>query len=326
MLDLLHEKKEEQIALRWVQTGGGTQMRAGIDQVAVNEYAEALNAGAVFPPIIVFYDGDKYWLGDGFHRVAAYQKFWGESAVSKSIAADVRSGTRRDAVLYAAGANADHGLRRTNADKRRAVETLLHDGEWVEWSNREIARRCRVSEGFVRILREELTAYGTQLNGDGERKYIDKHGNEQTMKTSNIGRNAKPTITPNVHRATTDAIADAWDETPIVACPQCGAEQEDFDGFGVVHCEACGYCIHPSCTNGICGICGTDTNKPAPDGRGRAERLHDLRGLIARLKFTLEDLELAKALLGVDHIVIVERAAAHVRLTVGKLEELKARE
>lgn len=42
----------------------------------------------------------------------------------------------------------------------------------------------------------------------------------------------------------------------LMACPQCGAEQEDFDGFGVLACSACGYCTHPSRTGDICGLCG----------------------------------------------------------------------
>jgi hypothetical protein len=42
----------------------------------------------------------------------------------------------------------------------------------------------------------------------------------------------------------------------LLKCPQCGAEQEDLDGFGVVACSACGYCTHPSRTDDICGICG----------------------------------------------------------------------
>lgn len=45
------------------------------------------------------------------------------------------------------------------------------------------------------------------------------------------------------------------DEAIMIACPQCGTEQQDFDGFGVVHCEACGYCVHPSSTGGVCDIC-----------------------------------------------------------------------
>ena len=54
------------------------------------------------------------------------------------------------------GANHGHGLRRTNADKRRAVETLLRDQEWTKWSDREIARQCAVSNRFVSDVRPAI--------------------------------------------------------------------------------------------------------------------------------------------------------------------------
>lgn len=72
----------------------------------------------------------------------------------------MRQGGLRDAILHSVGANATHGLRRTSADKRRAVAILLED-ELVStdpemgapWSNREIARRCAVSADMVDRLR-----------------------------------------------------------------------------------------------------------------------------------------------------------------------------
>lgn len=45
----------------------------------------------------------------------------------EKIKADVREGTRRDGILHAVGANATHGNRRTNEDKRRAIVILLND-------------------------------------------------------------------------------------------------------------------------------------------------------------------------------------------------------
>ncbi len=137
---------------------GGTQPRAELRPELITEYAEAMAGGDAFPPATAFYDGTSYWLADGFHRVRA-----AETNKYPEIAADVRQGTRRDAVLFAAGANATHGLRRTNADKRRAVLTLLDDGEWREWSNREIARRCGVDEGLVRSLRPVVSADYPQM-------------------------------------------------------------------------------------------------------------------------------------------------------------------
>jgi hypothetical protein len=43
-----------------------------------------------------------------------------------------------------------------------------------------------------------------------------------------------------------------------VLCPKCGAQQTDYDGFGVLKCEECDYCCHPSATNGVCGLCHRD--------------------------------------------------------------------
>ena len=55
------------------------------------------------------------------------------------------------------GANGSHGLPRTNADKRRAVEILLRDPEWSQWSDREIARRACVHHQMVGAMRRELS-------------------------------------------------------------------------------------------------------------------------------------------------------------------------
>ncbi len=134
-----------------IRINGGTQSRAAISKDVVADYAEAMEGGAEFPPVIVFYDGADYWLADGFHRYEAYAR----ARVNK-VPADVRQGTQRDAILFSVGANAAHGLRRTNDDKRRAVMVLLNDSEWAKWSNREIARQCGVSEALVRDARGSI--------------------------------------------------------------------------------------------------------------------------------------------------------------------------
>ncbi len=165
-----------------IRTDGGTQPRAGIDRAVVAEYADAMHNGAVFPPVSVFFDGTEYWLADGFHRLFAAA----EAGLSE-IEAEVRPGTRRDAILHAAGANATHGLRRTNEDKRRAVTLLLNDEDWRQWSDREIARRCGVSNNFVGELRRSLSS-----DDSGERVYTTRHGTIATMNTANIGHDAPP--------------------------------------------------------------------------------------------------------------------------------------
>lgn len=141
----------ETVMLDDIRTDGGTQPREYLNELVLSEYAEGMTDGTAFPPVVIFFDGSHYWLADGFHRFFAAKK-----CGARDLAADVRQGTRRDAKLYAVGANATHGLRRTNADKRRAALTLLQDEEWQRWSNREIARQCGATHTFVAKLRREL--------------------------------------------------------------------------------------------------------------------------------------------------------------------------
>jgi hypothetical protein len=68
----------------------------------------------------------------------------------------VRTGTLRDAILYSLGANRDHGLRRSNADKRKCVMTLLEDFEWGDLSVNEMARICGVSPQLVTAVKLEM--------------------------------------------------------------------------------------------------------------------------------------------------------------------------
>ena len=129
----------------------GTQSRAQISEETVTDYAEAMAAGDTFPPVTVFHDGVDYYLADGFHRLHAIKRLG-----KTSIQADVRTGTLRDAILYSLGANRDHGLRRSNADKRKCVQTLLDDFEWGEYSINEMARICGVSPQLVLAVKQEM--------------------------------------------------------------------------------------------------------------------------------------------------------------------------
>lgn len=44
-------------------------------------------------------------------------------------------------------------------------------------------------------------------------------------------------------------------DLPTMTCPACKRVSEDHDGFGVLYCEHCGYCAHPSVTDGECELC-----------------------------------------------------------------------
>lgn len=181
--------EREGVKLSRVRVDGGTQMRAGLDADVVAAYVEVFqqaHAWGEFPPVTLFYDGTDYWVGDGFHRLAAYREVWGDKNPSNTVQAVVIPGTRRDAILHAAGANASHGLRRTNADKWRAVEVLLRDEEWQSWSNGEIARRCAVSDNFVGKVRSHLTPNGS------ESPMLRRGADGRVINTGNIG--ARPQV------------------------------------------------------------------------------------------------------------------------------------
>ena len=127
------------------------QSRVAINQNVVNDYAEAIQSTDTLPPLTVFHDGICYFLADGFHRLQAHKKL-GRDRVS----VEVMDGDRRDAFVFALSANAEHGLRRSHADKRRAVQMALEDPELGQCSNREIAKLCKVSHSFVNATRESL--------------------------------------------------------------------------------------------------------------------------------------------------------------------------
>lgn len=176
------------LPLSRIRRDGGTQSRAELNHEVVEEYGDAMLAGTVFDPVVVFHDGTEYWLADGFHRCEA-----ASAAGLAELHVDVRQGTRRDAVLYSVGANARHGLRRTSADKRRAVEVLLADAEWNTWSDRKIAEACGVGYTLVATVRKR----SLPETGSEPRRFVTRHGTEAVMNTANIGRSpAAPSAPP----------------------------------------------------------------------------------------------------------------------------------
>ena len=77
----------------------------------------------------------------------------------------LRIGSQRDAIIYACGTNTVHGLKRTTSDKQNAVKTVLtnplvsRDEHGNPWSDRAIAKICKVSPTFVGKERAALTVH-----------------------------------------------------------------------------------------------------------------------------------------------------------------------
>ena len=173
------------LRLDQLRLDGGTQPRIMINEKVVDEYAELCRDGHEFPPVTVFFDGATHWMSDGFHRYHASKR-----SGKEEIAAEIHIGTQRDAILHSVGANATHGLRRTNADKRKAVLTLLKDEEWLQWTDSEIARKCNVNQATVTRHRFSLMQCISEKidKKPRPRKYKTKHGTVAEMNVGKIGR------------------------------------------------------------------------------------------------------------------------------------------
>ncbi len=132
-----------------IEATTATQIRKVLDKGVIDSYCEDLKNGAIFPPIDVFKEkgSARYILADGFHRLLAHIH-----AGKEEIDCNVREGGMRECLEFAFGANSMHGLRRTNADKRHAVEMALKDPYFSQLSRQEIADLCRVTRRTVRKI------------------------------------------------------------------------------------------------------------------------------------------------------------------------------
>ena len=170
-----------------IRIDGGTQSRAVLNQEIIHEYSHLFkdNLEDILPPIKVFFDGKDHWLADGFHRLEGAKQ-----SELKSIKAIVEQGTRREAILFSVGANAEHGLRRNADDKRRAVTTLLNDNEWQSWSDNQIAKQCKVSQPFVSQLRKSLAVTYNVISNEPQTRTYTRNGKTCEMAVDNIGKPA----------------------------------------------------------------------------------------------------------------------------------------
>lgn len=182
------------LSLSAIRTDGGTQSRAALSDETVSDYAEAMQLGAEFPPIVVFHDGSAHWLADGFHRVFAAMRNGADS-----ISAIVRQGAREDALWFALGANRENGIRPTRGDVRHAVELALRT--WPGKTQREIAAQVGCDFGYVSKIKSDVLT----------RQHIEA----PATRTDSIGR-VQPTSKPRKEKAVETQMGEACAEVPVV--------------------------------------------------------------------------------------------------------------
>ena len=166
------------VKLESIEMDTTIQCRAEIDQALVNEYAERMTEGDEFPPVILFGTNGKYWIGDGWHRITA-----AGSVGFVDIDAEIHSGGRVEALKFALAANAIHGRKRTNADKRRCVEIALR--EFGNLSDNALAQMCGVHNETVAARRpKQVTDSVTsdkRTGLDGRQHPARRNGGKENM-------------------------------------------------------------------------------------------------------------------------------------------------
>jgi DNA-binding transcriptional regulator YhcF (GntR family) len=162
-----------------IRTDGGTQARASLNQDTVNEYANQMQDGAIFPPVVVFNDGSDNWLADGFHRYFAHRQ---NGALE--IEVELHSGTVDDATLYAFGATARRGLSFTKEDLQEIVSRMMKHSVWSTWSTRKIAEHIGCSAMTISRVKSSLEEPSNTVS-------YTRNGKSKTMNTSSIGKSTR---------------------------------------------------------------------------------------------------------------------------------------
>ncbi len=198
----MSRKDHKVLFLDLLRIDGGTQPREQVDAEQVKAYAACVDD---LPPVEAVFDGAAYWLWDGFHRWHAHRQ-----ASKKAIKVRVQPGTVEDARWLASSANKEHdaaGSRRTNEDKRRAVEMALA----VKWgeSDSSIAAHVGVSDKTVATVRKAIKP-SSEIP---KMRTVERGGQTYTQDTSNIGKGRKPV-------ATTPVSPPSLPPSPVAPAPQ----------------------------------------------------------------------------------------------------------
>lgn len=198
----------EDFPIAKIRRDGGTQGRAKMSPATVDRYAENMDNGDEFPAVKLFHDPQgNHWLADGFHTTAAQEK-----RNKTTIKAEIREGTLRDAILYSAGANAGHGLQRTNEDKRNDALKLLNDKEWFKRSDNWIAKQAKVSQPYVGDLRKEVISKNVLSGAPApDTKRVGSDG--VVRETSRIGRQPRASSVISDEEADIDVEVETSEPT-----------------------------------------------------------------------------------------------------------------
>ena len=196
------------------------QARVEMDSDVVADYAAHMRAKAVFPAIKVIRlaEDGRYYIVDGFHRHAAAQRAKMNTIEVEVIKTD---GTHTDILLECIKANHTHGLRRTNADKQRAVEMILIEKETnpalADFGSLRIAKLANVSKPMVidciRKRKGETTSWERKKQSGAQGRQDVGGGVESTTSTKDTSGLTKTQKTVMEHMKAAGIAQHLIDET-----------------------------------------------------------------------------------------------------------------
>ena len=141
--------KAQLIKLTDIRCDSGTQCRSGVSEETVSDYADRMQSGDTFPPVVLFSDGNEYHMADGFHRCLAANRNGADE-----LSAVIHQGTAQDALWYGLGSNRVNGLRLSPGDKRRAVELAI--GRFPDKSQQEVASHVGCAQSYVASVKRDI--------------------------------------------------------------------------------------------------------------------------------------------------------------------------
>ena len=202
---------------------GETQIRVAIDKETVLRYATLMiseEGRTKFPPIIVYRDKNgELWIADGHHRITAAIR-----CNLTEILAEIREGTKADAIWAAAEINSKNALQLKDNDIRKAITMLLE--AWPDRSLRSIAEAVGCSKSYVGKVKDQVST-GGHLNEEPNLQpamTIGKDGKSYpTRKTRPKGQKSPTSTSKEIEPIATEA------ETKKVESPPIPVESTDGD-------------------------------------------------------------------------------------------------
>ncbi len=213
------------------------QQRVKMDESTIEDYAEAYREGVDLPAITIFICSDRDdepYLVDGFHRVEG-----AKLAQIKTLPCKRLQGTFREAQMYSFGVNAFHGLKRSNADKRKAVLTLLDDPEWNQLSNRELGKIANVSHQYIFKLRKEIKAKNKEIeekniSPEAAAKYL-KDENDRDQQHLKVKNNKLPPDIRSKNKKLKTYTIEIKEETLDKVCKRLQSDVEIITAEGLIN-------------------------------------------------------------------------------------------